>query len=535
MTKRTLLAVSIAALGAASVQAAPFLPMDARGLAMGNTGVASAKRAHAPAYNPSLLSQAEYDDDFAIILPQAGVTIADDDEVIDTFTDLNEDLVPMFQDMFDDANTGNLNSSLDAVNSAADTLSAAMPSDISAINGVDEKIAEVRTANNNLKDALSDLDNQLASLDGINTELTQALNDVSGSQLRARLGVSTAIAFPGKEFAAALSVSGEASFSGRALFSSDDATLINAYSTAGQGMTDAAQNLTDTINSGLDKAESDSLTQEDLDAANSEVDDVQNYTSDTVHTAAGDINIIEGGQLSSAAEDAEMNSYVQVVGVAVTNIGISFSREFTIADQKVAIGITPKLQRVMTLHYVAEADYEDGIDEDQLRDDSETFNQFNMDVGASYRFGSTNKWVAGVVVKNLLGGEFETRQTVIHGSATNEMVDGPVINLDPQFRAGVAFNGDWTTVALDVDLMENKPVAFEQPTQVVNLGTEFDIFETVQFRAGYRTNLSTSQSDVMSLGFGFSPWGVHIDIAALANPDRVEKEAGVALETGFYF
>lgn len=535
MTNRTLLAVAIAAIGSASVQAAPFLPMDARGLAMGNTGVASAKRAHAPAYNPSLLSQAEYDDDFAILLPQAGVNVADDDEVVNTFQDINEDLVPQFQDMFDDNMTGNLNSNIDDVNAAADYLSSVMPDQTDAINNQSAKIAEVRAANEDLKDSLAALDTQLNALDDLNSELTSALNDVSGSQLRARLGVSTAIAFPGKEFAAALSISGEATFSGRALFSTEDNTLINSYSDAAQGMTAAGNDLTATIDSGLDAAENDSLTQADLDAANSEVDGVQNYTSDTVTTAAGDINIIENGQLSTAAEDAEMNSYLQVVGVAVTNVGVSFSREFTIAEQKVAIGITPKLQRVMTLHYVAEADYDGEIDADQLKDDSETFNQFNMDVGASYRFGATHKWVAGVVVKNLFGGEFDTSQTMIRGSADNRMIDGPTIHLDPQFRAGVAFNGDWTTVAIDADLMENKPVAFEQPTQYINLGAEFDVFETVQFRAGYRTNLATSQSDVASIGFGFSPFGVHIDIAAMANPDRVEKEAGVALETGFYF
>ncbi|MDO6750024.1 conjugal transfer protein TraF, partial [Gilvimarinus sp. 1_MG-2023] len=79
--------------------------------------------------------------------------------------------------------------------------------------------------------------------------------------------------------------------------------------------------------------------------------------------------------------------------VAVSDLGISFSREFSIWDKKVAIGITPKYQRVITLHYAAEADYEGDIDEQDLEDASETFNQFNVDLGASFRFGATNKWV----------------------------------------------------------------------------------------------------------------------------------------------
>ena len=113
--------------------------------------------------------------------------------------------------------------------------------------------------------------------------------------------------------------------------------------------------------------------------------------------------------------------------------------------------------------------------------------------------------------------------------------DGPEISLKPQYRAGLAFNGDWTTVAIDVDLTENDPIAWENPTQYAAIGAEFDVFDTLQLRAGYRTNLSVSDAEVASIGFGFSPFGLHIDIAAMANPNDVEKEAGVALETGFYF
>ena len=78
MIKRSLLAATIATIGAQSAVAAPFMPMDARGLAMGNTGVASAQRAHAPAYNPSLHSQAHESDDFALMFPQIGVNVDDE-------------------------------------------------------------------------------------------------------------------------------------------------------------------------------------------------------------------------------------------------------------------------------------------------------------------------------------------------------------------------------------------------------------------------------------------------------------------------
>src|SRR5690554_6129390 len=97
MLKRTVLATAVAALTIPAATAAPFMPMDARGLAMGNTGVASAKRAHAPAYNPSLLSQARENDDFSLILPQVGVWLSDEEMVIDEADKVNDDIFDSFE------------------------------------------------------------------------------------------------------------------------------------------------------------------------------------------------------------------------------------------------------------------------------------------------------------------------------------------------------------------------------------------------------------------------------------------------------
>src|SRR5690606_16808520 len=97
MMKRSLLAVAVTALTSQAVYAAPYMPMDARGLAMGNTGVASAKRAHAPAYNPSLLAQGSEKDDFAILLPQVGVQASDEQEIIDEAELLSDEIIPRFE------------------------------------------------------------------------------------------------------------------------------------------------------------------------------------------------------------------------------------------------------------------------------------------------------------------------------------------------------------------------------------------------------------------------------------------------------
>ncbi len=139
MMKRSLLSVAVTALTSQAVYAAPYMPMDARGLAMGNTGVASAKRAHAPAYNPSLLAQGSEKDDFAILLPQVGVQASDEQEIIDEAELLSDDIIPRFEDAID-GNNGfiSLEKALTALK--------APPTDPTKLNDLKTSLTEIDTS-----------------------------------------------------------------------------------------------------------------------------------------------------------------------------------------------------------------------------------------------------------------------------------------------------------------------------------------------------------------------------------------------------
>ncbi len=507
MTKRSLLAVAIATISIQSVQAAPFLPMDARGLAMGNTGVASAQRAHAPAYNPSLLSQASEDDDFALLFPQVGVSFADEEEMIDEAELLSDEIIPRFEDTLDGA-TG---------------LETAL-SDFTNNPSVQNR--------NNLQASLANVEQSI-------TELDDSLKNISGSPLSAKVGLNFALAIPSKKFSAALSAGGSASISGRIAYSPADSALFTSYVPEVQGLLDFVDDVDAAVNSGGTIP---------LPAVpTSDIIDYSGFDDTNATTAANTVGTIG---LSDAASNPDLNSSVQVVAVAIADIGLSFAREFDFAGEKVAIGLTPKLQKITTYHYADEVDGFDEVDEDTLKDSKEDYSKVNLDIGASYRFGSDGNWMVGLVGKNLLGGDFDYKDVLVQpkdsdGNPATEAdgvtpksaytIKGGSVSLNPQFRAGIAYNSEWFNIAADVDLKENDPVAFENPTQYAAIGAELDVFSTLQLRLGYRTNLSVGNSDMASVGLGFSPFGLHIDIAAMANPSDPEKEAGVALETGFYF
>lgn len=468
MMKRSLLAVAVTALTSQAVYAAPYMPMDARGMAMGNTGVASAKRAHAPAYNPSLLAQGSEKDDFAILLPQVGVQVSDEQEITDEAELLSDDIIPRFEET------------------------------IEGPNGLDSVL-------NNLggSSTINDVKNSLADVDSSIRELDNSLKNISGNPLSANLGLNVALAIPSKKFAAALSVGGNAGVSGRVDYK--DSKFLTGY----------------------------------VPAINEFITAVEN----TDPTFTGNDYITNTGDLTPNAQNPNLDSSVEVVAYAITDVGISFAREFEFAGEKVAIGITPKLQKISTFHYADRVDGFDDVDADDIKDTQQDYTRANLDIGASYRFGASEKWMVGVTAKNLLGGSFDYADITVYEKdingnpilATAEHVDGGSIELNPQFRAGVAYNGEWTSIALDVDLVENDPVAFENPTQYAALGVELDVFSFLQLRAGYRTNMSVSGDDVASIGVGLSPFGLHVDIAAMANLDEPKKNAGAALQLGFYF
>lgn len=540
--KPSLLATAVAAISALSVHSAmatSFLPMDARGLAMGDTGVASAKRAHAPAYNPSLLSQARSNDDFAIIFPSVGIVVADEEELIDSANDIADITVPKFEDLFDDASGSNFTSAVNDVQVS----STALVDELNSLGNSDgrtdaQKANDLRTANQNFADDLNEVDKQLSEVNSVTKELTDALNSISGDPIRGRAGVGMAVAMPGKKFAAALSVNADVHFSGRTIFTGTDQNLITAYGVAAQGYLDIAQAIPTDIGTLADDVEAGASPTDIQTAATSiqdSLDEFQTYTSDDVETADGFIKIFEGGEISNPAEDPNLDSRVEIIAMAIADVGLSFSREFTIANRKVAIGVTPKLQKIETYHYITEADNEDDIETSDIEDSRATYNHINLDIGASMRFGASNQWMLGVVAKNLIAKDFDLSDAPVQGNTNNLVIEGDSVSLKPQYRAGVSYSNNWVTLAGDLDLVENDPIAYEQATQYAAIGAEFDLYETVQLRAGYRTNLSASNSEVVSIGFGLSPFGLHIDIAALANPSDYKKEAGVALETGFYF
>ena len=212
-------------------------------------------------------------------------------------------------------------------------------------------------------------------------------------------------------------------------------------------------------------------------------------------------------------------------GVLATEFGLSIAKDFQFFNRKVSIGIKPKIVDLQAFTYRESIRTIDGLDavfDQGKKSDLGTFTSF--DLGAAIDLSDSFR--LGLNIRNLLTDEFE--------------LDGQTLNFDTNARIGVAYYNRYLTVAVDYDLMENKPLLANSlfgdlKTQYLAVGAEFNAFDFAQLRIGARKNVASGISDsakdtALTAGIGF--WlGFNLDLAATFTDNSV----GAFLQTGFRF
>lgn len=221
--------------------------------------------------------------------------------------------------------------------------------------------------------------------------------------------------------------------------------------------------------------------------------------------------------------DQIITSDMQVVGVAIAEVGLSFAHDFGFA----AIGITPKMMKIETFHYADSLGKSDEL-EDIAKDKNyrTEYTNFNVDLGVAKTIGEPDSaLVLGLVIKNLLGKNYKTIATT---STAGVFYNSYEIELKPQARAGIAKRWNHFSLASDLDLTKNKGVGLSKESQFLAVGAEMDL-RFLQLRAGYRHNLvSGGVQDMLTAGIGIGP----VDISAMYAD---ENSAGVNVQLGFSF
>ncbi len=519
MNHKILLGAAITLASLQQASAVPFAPSDARAMGMGGTGVSSSEVASTVQFNPALLATTRDDDHFGLKIPQFSLSIADDGGFIDEAEDFDE------ESDLDPTNSGRTN--IDLLGDLLDDVSNnGLPNLQAAIDDINTAVTQTQfqTAQANLDIAIDALDGQLFSTSvSIDPDLViysnaiaDDLDDINNKALRINGGLNVAGAVPSKKFSMAVHAGAQVTFSGRIIVSDSDTGILRNYSAATSAYLGAVNDLNDALIAVSNEAVPTAGQVQALSDAQTAVDNFSYGTG----AGEGGTAIFTGGEL--VADDADLESEIQMIGVAIAEVGLTASRVFNIKGHDISFGVTPKLQKISIFDYKQAVSSDEEFDSDSFTENQEDYSAFNVDLGAAYQFGAEKQFQAGVVIKNLIGDDYES-------------TTGQVVTISPMVRAGVSHHTSWTKVAFDLDLTENDPVAFEDPTQYAAIGAELNVWRTLQLRAGYRANLAGTDQDIMTAGIGISPGPVHLDIGLMANASDPENEAGIAFEFGVEF
>lgn len=346
------------------------------------------------------------------------------------------------------------------------------------------------------KDMLTDMDSLTTAADSLNVALTNfsanpvastatvaapalakfntALAGINGKTLNVGAFVGTMLGIPSKTFSFALVIDGHAEAGAKFNYAAADSLLMGTL------------------------------------------------TTDLTNCAGGNATSCTNASASVGANGSVtgLQSSTDIRGVVAKEVGISMAHHFTDwADTD--IGITPKFIQLQTL----DAKFNAQSTNNSISQDKDTTSEsvFNLDLGASKSFKKTedDEVKVGFVVKDMLS---RSVKTVLNND----------VEIKPRATVGVGYLTKLTSTGIDLDIVSNKPMisGFSSESQFLRLGAEFDAWNWMQIRVGYRHDLKGNYKGLPSVGLGLSPFGVHLDLSvAYAS----QSEAAASLQFGMHF
>lgn len=246
-----------------------------------------------------------------------------------------------------------------------------------------------------------------------------------------------------------------------------------------------------------------------------------------------DLENASAAELALTDLDRDLRSRGRVLASAVAEVGISVAHSLELSNgRRLQLGISPKYVQLRTFQYTETVSgfEDDNFDSEEHETDK---SGVNFDLGAAYAFGDRQQWNAGIAIKNVIPMELD--------SAASQPQQGEHVRtyeLDPLITVGIAHIGEYHVLTADLDLTETKAFGFEDDTQWLAAGAEFDAFRYAQLRIGVRQNLSSNdnnngieESTQLTFGLGLAPFGARLDIAGLVS----DADIGAAIELGAAF
>ncbi len=234
---------------------------------------------------------------------------------------------------------------------------------------------------------------------------------------------------------------------------------------------------------------------------------VMNYSETDENILNGAIdNCINPLSITACELDIDdLDSTTLAIGYSIIEAGIMAAYPLVNRmNYHLSVGTKLKYQRI-DLYYnrVSANDFDDDnfdlTDDEYITDESDS----NIDLGLYVAWGKERQWNAALVVNNL------KEYSLTHANQDVTFI------LETSATLGFSYQNNWVSLATELDLTDREHFANFAPSKYAGVGAEFRVYEHLQFRLGYRTDLNDVDDDIYTAGIGISPWDVlAFDIAA---------------------
>lgn len=455
-----------------------FLTFDARSMAMGGTGVVTARSHNASLFNPALLTNQDENRQYRLSAHSyIGARLLDRDN----FLERADQFAKRYDKLSIDDLLGDVDLDRDGFESGSD------------LRGVTARVRELQTD----------------------------MNGLSNKPLRVSASYGAAFNYPGKRWAVGgyhrefLVLGSTVRVADR-----DNANIDRVTSTVDRfaDVFDEVANMNDRYRSPEELTLADVVAQADrlwrsVDALDQYLDFDRLYDD----VRADDLS---GRDLKSYLREPlpdEFFSTIESRGAEVREQAISVGRRFDIeGDYQLHLGVNLKQMRFTTIHF------EQRVDEFELSAyDSplhrRVYTRFNMDAGFVYNL--PNAWEWGLAVRNLIPHDFYT-------------TEGDLVELRPVARVGLGYRARRFRLSMDLDVTKNEPLGFDPNKQYVSFGTELFLWRNTALRAGLRSNIVDGET-LPSVGLGFGGHRGHFDFALAKSTNG--DEWGLSFQAGLSF
>lgn len=197
-------------------------------------------------------------------------------------------------------------------------------------------------------------------------------------------------------------------------------------------------------------------------------------------------------------------SLIKVMGIGVTELGVTFAKYYTLFGQHVSIGASPKIQRVYSVaSHASFSNFGFG----RITDSTDGETAFNLDLGAVWFYGPFR---IGASAMNIMKRDIVTNQESVNvGGRVVEI--GDTYEMRPNYTVGAGLVGDYYTFSVDYDLVKRdkfKGMSGDD-SQMLRAGIEVDVMRQLQLRGGYYTNLAKENDEgTITAGIGLTPLGI---------------------------